>query len=69
MATCFPGADRLPLLFLHHIKQKCHLQKTKLINQLRSWTHPIYPRGIMSGGVVDMTRSRAELILENMLQR
>jgi putative transposase len=69
MATCFPGTDRLPLLFLRHIKHKFHLQKKKLINQLRGWTRPIYPRGVMSGAVVDVTRSRSELILENMLLR
>lgn len=57
MAICFRGAERLSLL-LRHIKHKCHLQKTKLVQALRNWTQPIQPRGVVSGGVVDVARSR-----------
>ena len=69
MAICFRGTERLSLLFFRHIKHKCHLQKTKLVKALRNWTQPIQPSGVVSGGVVDVARSRSELILENMLLR
>jgi len=57
------------LLLLRHLKHQYHLQKRKLIGRLRSWTRPMNPTGVVSGGVVDLTRSRSELVVENMLLR
>jgi len=55
---------RFPALFTAFFSRLGH----KLINKLRSWTKPI-TTGPTIGTVIDSTRSRQELILENALLR
>jgi putative transposase len=69
MTTCSRVSERSSSLLVRQLKQVVNFQKEQLIKRLRSWTRPIYPRGVVSGAVVDATRSRAELIAENMLLR
>lgn len=69
MATCAYSSERSSLLLLRYVKQKCDLQRKNLVNRLRNWTRPIHPTWLLSGGVVDATSTRAELIAENMLLR
>jgi hypothetical protein len=69
MATCSRASERAFLLLVRQLKEVLNSQKEKLIKRLRSWTRPVNPIGMASGAVVDVTRSRAELIAVNTLLR
>jgi putative transposase len=69
MTACSRVSERSFSLLHRRIKQVLNFQKENLINRLRNRTRPSYPVGVVSGGVVDLTRSKGELILENMLLR